>query len=79
MTTTARQMTSHPDAGTAGLAELTVAGLLDDFELCQLCELPAAELYERTTAVTVGEWDCNEPVRVCAFCVDANDLGFVTD
>lgn len=65
MTTTARQATRRL-ANTGALAELVIFGW--DYDRCELCGTPAAELFWRTD-------EAGAEVSVCEHCADTADLG----
>ena len=52
---------------------------LDDREHCELCGATAEYLYLRTTAVTIGDHDADEEIRVCEPCADHADVSPITD
>lgn len=70
MITTARQATAQIATDTADLLDLVIAGLAEDFTACDLCELPAAELFSR-----IDNRDDSD-VLVCEFCADHADVRF---
>lgn len=61
MTTTARQATTRI-ANTAVLAELVILGF--EYDLCELCDAPAADLFWRTD-------ESGTEVHVCESCADS--------
>jgi hypothetical protein len=74
MTITARKATAQIATDTADLLDLVVAGILDeDFETCAICELPTAELFERTDNRD------NAEIRVCEHCADTADVSCSDD
>jgi hypothetical protein len=75
MKTTARQATAVIAGATLVLAAVVIAALLEhyeDHEHCELCDQPAADLYDRLTE------DCDE-VRACERCIAKHHLGYVAD
>jgi len=73
MTTTARTATSQIATGTAALAELVIAGLFEDFDTCEICQLPVAELFTRIDNRDGAEIEC------CEHCADTADVSWIED
>lgn len=71
MTTTARQATTRIATDTAALFDLVILGA--DFDTCELCGHPAAELYLR-----VDNRDGAE-VSACEHCADHADVSYGDD
>jgi hypothetical protein len=72
MTTTARATTRHIATVTAALTASVLAALAEDFDDCELCSLPSADLYNRLT-------EDGDEVRACETCVHEHHLGYVAD
>jgi hypothetical protein len=69
MTATARKATAQIATDTADLLDLVILGILEeDFEICELGDHLAAELYTR-----IDERDGSE-IRVCEHCADTADV-----
>ena len=69
MTTTARKATAAVTA-TVALLDLVILGIELDFDDCNVCGHPAAELFDRMT-------EDGDEVRACETCVDTLRLGYV--
>ena len=68
MTTTARTATRRIVADTDVLAVLVILGA--EFDTCELCQLPAAELFTRIDNRDGAEIEC------CEYCADTADVSF---
>jgi hypothetical protein len=68
MTTTARTLTSQIATDSLLIADLVILGL--EFLACDLCPLPAAELFSR-----IDNRDDSD-VLVCEHCADRADVRF---
>lgn len=66
MTTTARKATRRIITDTAAISALVLLGT--EFDTCELCELPAAELYIRTDNRDGAE------IAVCEHCANHADV-----
>lgn len=71
MTTTARKATARIITDTAALFELVILGA--DLDTCELCELPAAELFTRIDNRDGAEIEC------CEWCADHADVSPIAD
>jgi hypothetical protein len=71
MTTTARQATRRIITDTDVLAALVILGA--EFETCELCTLPAAELFARTDNRDGAEIEC------CEHCANTADVSPIAD
>lgn len=71
MTTTARTATRQIATTTAALFELVILGI--EFDECQICEQPAAELFWR-----IDNRDGTE-VRCCEWCADHADVSWIAE
>jgi hypothetical protein len=71
MTTTARQATRRIITDTQAITALVLLGL--EFDLCQICELPAAELFPRIDNRDDAEIAC------CEHCADTADVSHIAD
>ena len=71
MTTTARQATRRISTDTQALAALVLLGL--EFDACEICTLPAAELYAR-----IDNRD-DAKVLVCEHCAELADVSPIAD
>lgn len=69
MTATARQATARIITDTADLLDLALTAGFDD---CDLCGLPAADLYDRLD-------DDGREVGACEHCTDTHGLGHAAD
>lgn len=69
MTATARKTIRRIAAATRTAAAFLLATIAADFKACELCELAAAELFDR-----VDNRD-GADVRVCEHCADTADVG----
>lgn len=74
MTITARKATAQIATDTADLLDLVIIGLYEDeFDTCELCEMPAAELYTRTDVRDGSE------ISACEHCADHGDVSTTDD
>jgi hypothetical protein len=73
MTTTARQATRRIITDTTAISALVLLGLEFDFADCEICTLPAAELFER-----IDNRDGAE-ISVCEHCADTADVSHIAD
>lgn len=71
MTTTARQATRRIITDTQAIAALVILGL--EFDTCEICEQPAAELYTRIDNRDGAEIAC------CEHCADTADVSPIAD
>lgn len=71
MTTTARRTTAQIATTTAALFELVILGI--EFDTCELCTHPAAELFAR-----IDNRDGAE-IEVCEHCADTADVSSIAD
>jgi hypothetical protein len=71
--TSTRQTTRRIATLTAALVDLVIAGLIDDFDTCDLCGLDAAELYTR-----IDNRDHTE-IGICETCADTADVSYVAE
>lgn len=72
MTTTARTTTRRIATVTAALVASVLAALAEEFDDCEMCDQPSADLYDRLT-------EDYEQVRACEDCVARYHLGYVAD
>jgi hypothetical protein len=71
MTTTARQATRRIITDTQAITALVLLGL--EFDTCEICEQPAAELYARIDNRDGAEVGC------CEWCADTADVSYIAD
>lgn len=71
MTTTARQATRRIITDTQAITALVLLGL--EFDTCEICEQPAAELYTRIDDRDGAEAEC------CEHCAIHGDVSWVED
>ncbi len=71
MTTTARQATRRIITDTDALAALVILGT--EFDNCEICTLPAAELFARTDNRDGSEVEC------CESCANTADVSHIAD
>ena len=71
MTTTARRATAQIATTTAALFDLVILGV--EFDTCELCTHPAAELFARIDNRDGAEVEC------CEWCADHADVSYVAD
>ena len=71
MTTTARQATRRIITDTRAISALVLLGL--EFDSCDICTLPAAELFAR-----IDDRD-GAPVACCEWCADHADVSPIAD
>lgn len=72
MTTTARTATRRIVTVTAALVASVLTALAEEFDDCQLCGQPSADLFNRLT-------EDRDQVRACETCVDRYRLAYVAD
>lgn len=71
MTTTARTATRQIATTTAALFELVILGI--EFDTCEICEMPAAELFPRIDNRDGAEVEC------CEDCAINGDVSWTAD
>jgi hypothetical protein len=71
MTTTARKATRRIITDTAAISALVLLGL--EFDTCEICTLPAAELFERIDNRDGAECEC------CEWCADTADVSWIAE